>query len=233
MPETTHDPNGAEPLTPTGASPLTNGASATEPTPLRVLVAEDHGPARNALSQLLQRQGFEVVAVADGMAARNILESFDSPAIAVLDWMLPGLTGLEVCQAVRASARGRYTYIIVITGRDATQDLVDAFAAGVDDFVRKPADPPELLARIRSGQRIITLESSLANRVSELEEALERVRQLKRLLPICMYCKRVRDDSAYWRQIDEYIHIHTGTDFSHGICPECMAGINDRSAGPP
>jgi PleD family two-component response regulator len=221
------------PITSNEPSAVTPAPAASAPPPLRVLVAEDHGPARAALSQLLQKQGFEVTAVADGMAARAILESYDSPAIAVLDWMLPGLTGLEVCQAVRASARGRYTYIIVITGRDSTQDVLDAFAAGVDDFVRKPADPPELLARIRGGQRIITLESSLAGRVRELEEALERVRQLKRLLPICMYCKRVRDDSAYWRQIDEYIHIHTGTDFSHGICPECMAGLNDRSAGLP
>ena len=196
-------------------------------------MAEDHAPARDALKTLLDRQGFEVVAVADGEAARATLESFNPPTIAVLDWMLPGLTGLEVCKAARASNRTPYTYIIVITGRDANQDVLDAFSAGADDFVRKPCDPSELLARIRSGQRIIALESNLANRVKELEEALERVRQLKRLLPICMYCKRVRDDSAYWQQIDEYIHIHTGTDFSHGICPQCMAALSDnRSAAP-
>ena len=211
-----------------GASPVES-----DPGKVRVLVAEDHAPARDALKTLLERQGFEVVAVGDGEAARATLESFNPPTIAVLDWMLPGLTGLEVCQAARSNNSTPYTYVIVITGRDATQDVLDAFSAGADDFVRKPCDPDELLARIRSGQRIIALESSLAGRVKELEEALERVRQLKRLLPICMYCKRVRDDSAYWQQIDEYIHIHTGTDFSHGICPQCMAALSEnRSAAP-
>jgi hypothetical protein len=67
------------------------------------------------------------------------------------------------------------------------------------------------------------LERSLAARVGELEVMVERIHQLKQLLPICMYCKKVRDDSDYWREIDEYIHQQTGTDFSHGICPECMA----------
>jgi len=200
---------------------------------VRVLVAEDYEPARVALRNLLSRQGFDVVAVADGLAARATLESFDSPTIAVLDWMLPGLTGLEICQAVRSSPSTRYVYIIVITGRDSTQDVLDAFAAGADDFVRKPADSSELLARIHSGQRIVALENSLAGRVRDLEAALENVRRLKRLLPICMYCKRVRDDSAYWQEIDHYIHIQTGTDFSHGICPNCMAALNDRARATP
>ena len=101
--------------------------------------------------------------------------------------------------------------------------MAKALAAGADDFIRKPCGPSELIARVRNGQRTIELERSLAARVGELEEMVERINQLKQLLPICMYCKKVRDDSDYWREIDEYIHQQTGTDFSHGICPTCMA----------
>jgi len=75
------------------------------------------------------------------------------------------------------------------------------------------------------GQRVVTLERTLEKRVEDLEAALNDVKKLKSLLPICMYCKSIRDDGDYWRQIDEYIYTETGTDFSHGICPACMAKL--------
>ena len=201
----------------------------------RILIVEDHAPTREALTFLLQRRGYEVCVASDGLTARDALIGPDAPTIALLDWMLPGMTGLEVCRQVRARRPDRYIYLIVVTARDAMEDLSEAFAAGADDFIRKPCDPAELVARLRTGERILELESGLLLRVREAEETLERLRQLKRLLPICMYCKKVRDDETYWHEIDEYIHIHTGTDFSHGVCPSCVgkitAGIENISAG--
>ena len=191
----------------------------------RVLIVEDHAPTRDALTFLLNRNGYELFVTSDGLAARDALLAPNAPTIALLDWMLPGMTGLEVCREVRAMRPDRYTYIIIVTGRDAMEDLSQAFAAGADDFIRKPCDPAELLARLRTGERILELEAGLMLRVQEAEETLERVRQLKRLLPICMYCKKVRDDESYWQEIDEYIHLHTGTDFSHGVCPGCVGKI--------
>jgi hypothetical protein len=91
--------------------------------------------------------------------------------------------------------------------------------------VVKPFDPDELRARIKVGQRVVGLERALAKRVADLERAVEDVKTLKKLLPICMYCKRIRDDRDYWHQIEEYIHAETGSDFSHGICPHCMSEI--------
>jgi PleD family two-component response regulator len=189
----------------------------------RVLLAEDHRPTRDALRTLLELKGYSVSAVSNGDDAIAALTNLDGPSIAVVDWMMPGASGLDVCRVVRDAAPVRYVYLIIVTARDGEEDVAKALAAGADDFIRKPCGPSELIARVRNGQRTVELERSLAARVGELEEMVERINQLKQLLPICMYCKKVRDDSDYWRDIDEYIHQQTGTDFSHGICPDCMA----------
>jgi DNA-binding response OmpR family regulator len=177
------------------------------------------------MKSLLERQGFRVTPASTGAEAREILLGFDPPSLVLIDWMLPEMTGLELCRTIRARNPAHYIYFIVITARDTVEDLSEAFAAGADDFIRKPFDPTELLARIKSGQRIVELEHRLAGRVAAVESALERVRRLERLLPICMYCKRVRKDPTYWQEIDEFIHLQTGTDFSHGICPDCMSAV--------
>ncbi len=207
----------------TQKEPFMNGETTNSPT--RVLVAEDHAATRFMLSSLLERHGYQVQAVNDGYMAQGMLAVPDGPCIALLDWGLPRQTGLEICRAVRRQPQQRFIYIIIVTARDTVQDLAEAFEAGADDFIRKPCDPVEILARLRSGQRIVELEHRLSARITECEEALDNVRRLKRLLPICMYCKKVRDDSQYWQEIEHYIHQETGTDFSHGICPDCMAEV--------
>lgn len=197
----------------------------------RVLIADDHDATRTALKSLLEWKGFSVTSVADGEDALEVLATDDSPSIALLDWEMPGMSGLEICRAIRSNPAGRYRYLIVITAREGEEDIAQAMAAGADDFVRKPFGVPEVMARIRNGQRTLKLERSLATRITELEHALETGRQLKRLLPICAYCKSIRDDSDYWQEIEQYIHKHTGTDFSHGICPVCMEKVMEEEFG--
>ena len=187
-----------------------------------VLVAEDHRPTREALRTLLELKGFQVTAVGDGSDAIEGLSDPDGPSIGIIDWMMPGASGVEVCRAVRAAVPARDVYLIMVTARDRAEDVAEALAVGADDFIRKPCGPTELIARVRCGRRTIELKQSLAGRVAELEGLVERIRQLKRLLPICMYCKKVRNDSDYWQEIEAYLHQETGTDFSHGICPDCM-----------
>lgn len=189
----------------------------------RILIADDHRLTREGLRALLERKEFSVMLAATGDEALETLKAFDPPRIALIDWEMPGATGLEVCRAVRSLHADSYVYLIVITGRNGEEDIADAMAAGADDFIHKPCGFAELLARVRNGQRTIELQSNLAGRIKELEESAERMRQLKRLLPICMYCKKVRDDTDYWQEIEVYIREQTGTDFSHGICPNCMA----------
>ena len=206
---------------------ITSDADARE----RVLIAEDHDSARRALKNLLEWKGFSVTSVADGNEAMEILTSDDAPAIALLDWEMPGMTGPEVCKAVRSKEGGPYVYLIIITAREGEEGVTEAMAAGADDFVRKPFGVPEVVARIRNGQRMLRLERSLAARIAELERSLEESRQLKRLLPICAYCKSIRNDSDYWQQIESYIHEHTGADFSHGVCPTCMERVMREEFG--
>lgn len=196
--------------------------------PTRVLVAEDDATTARALVFLLQRHLFEVTLATDGQTALEILTGPHPPHIALLDWEMPKLDGLHVARAIRSIPAHRYTYLIMVTARDASVDVLTAFAAGVDDYLSKPVDTAQLLARLRVGERVLALEEGLAARVSELEHSLDEVRTLKRLLPICMYCKKVRDDGDYWQEIESYIHECTGTDFSHGICPDCVPRMLSR-----
>ena len=188
----------------------------------RILVAEDHQVSRHLLERNLQNWGFDVVSAQDGKAAVEILEGPDAPSLAILDWMMPQMDGVEVCQRVRAKTGTPYIYLLLLTAKSQKDEIAAGLDAGADDYVIKPFDPDELRARLKVGQRVVELERALEKQVADLQKALNDVKRLKSLLPICMYCKSVRDDGDYWRQIDEYIYTETGTDFSHGICPACM-----------
>jgi len=188
----------------------------------RILVAEDHYVSRHLLERNLQNWGFDVVSAQDGRAAIEILEGPDAPSIAILDWMMPQMDGVEVCQRVRGKIGTPYIYLLLLTAKSQKDEIAAGLDAGADDYVIKPFDPDELRARLKVGQRVVELERTLEKRVLDLQTALNDVKKLKSLLPICMYCKSVRDDGDYWRQIDEYIYTETGTDFSHGVCPACL-----------
>ena len=184
-------------------------------------MADDDRVASRLLESVLTRWGYEVVAVGDGDAALAALSGGDHPPMAILDWMMPGLTGLEVCQRVRQQDGLSHLYLVVLTSKDSTEDLVAALEAGADDHLTKPFQPAELRARVRVGERVARLHQSLKDRVTALERALADVTRLQGLLPICMYCKKIRADGNYWQQVDGYIAEHSGATFTHGICPDC------------
>jgi CheY-like chemotaxis protein len=188
----------------------------------QILVAEDHPISLHLLERQLGAWGFEVITATNGEEALRILESEAAPPLAIIDWTMPKIDGASVCARVRERADLPYTYLLLLTARNKTVDLTMGLDLGADDFVSKPYDPDELLARVRVGQRVAALERALQSKVAHLEDALSQVKTLKGLLPICMYCKSIRDEQSYWRQVEEYIHSEVGTDFSHGICPNCV-----------
>jgi DNA-binding response OmpR family regulator len=113
--------------------------------------------------------------------------------------------------------------VILLTARDEKGDIVEGLGAGANDFVIKPFDPGELKARLAVGQRVITLQASLNDRIRELSAALEHVKTLQGIIPICMHCHKIRNDSESWQRIDRYIEEHSSAMFSHGLCPDCLA----------
>ncbi|MGH9750641.1 MAG: response regulator [Candidatus Polarisedimenticolia bacterium] len=192
---------------------------------MRILIAEDDPVSLRVLQATLEKASHEVVAARDGNQALAGLRAGDGPRLAVLDWMMPGLDGTEVCRRVRQDPAVRGAYLILLTARGRKEDVLAGLRAGADDYVTKPFDQEELMARVQVGMRILDLQSALADRVRELEEALASVRVLRGLLPICSYCKKVRDDRNYWQQVETYVSDHTDARFSHGICPDCYEKV--------
>lgn len=188
----------------------------------RVLLAEDENVTRRLLEAQMTRFGFEVISVADGLKAWEILQSPDSPSLVVLDWNMPGLDGPDICRRLRESGRSGYTYMLLVTARAAKSDVVQGLSAGADDFVSKPVDPDELHARLRTGERIVRLERELASQVTQLQAAAEHVQELQGMIPICMHCKRIRNQSQIWEKVETYIENRSDAKFSHALCAECL-----------
>ena len=192
---------------------------------MRVLVGEDDPVSRRLLDAVLRKWGYEVVSCTEGIEACSHLLGPEAPKMAILDWMMPGMDGLRICRKVREIPRSEPTYIILLTARGRSQDIVTGLEAGADDYITKPFDREALRARLKTGFRTLELQKRLADRIAELESTLCRVKQLQGLFPMCPSCKKVRDDQNYWEQIEEYVTEHSGAQFSHSICPACYERI--------
>jgi len=128
---------------------------------MRILVAEDNLVFQTVLQSMLTQWGYDIVVASDGEEAWCRLQHEEAPRLAILDWVMPGLDGIEVCRRVRASNRLHYTYILILTAKTGSEDLVTAMEAGADDYVAKPFKSAELRARLRVGCRILELQDRL------------------------------------------------------------------------
>lgn len=188
---------------------------------MKILIAEDDMVSRKVLEKILTAGDDEIVAVEDGLKALAEVEK-QTPDMLITDWMMPGMDGLELSRRVRSLHLTSYVYIILLTALTEKESIIEGLDAGADDYITKPYDRTELQARVRAGKRVIELERSLRQKNEELSKALAQVKQLKGLLPICMFCKKIRDDGNYWQQVEDYVAQHTQADFSHSICPDCL-----------
>jgi DNA-binding response OmpR family regulator len=204
-----------------------------------ILIVDDSRDEQTLLSTRLRTAGYEALMVAD--SAEAVLEMLTQESagqgireidLILMDIMLPGVDGLEACRRIKAIEWLRDIPIIVITVKTDEQALLAAFAAGAMDYIRKPVNPAELVARVASA---LTLkkerdtrkarEEELLMRTQELEQALREVKVLHGLIPICAKCKRVRTDNGDWQYLEEYIQAHSEAEFSHGICQVCMKEV--------
>lgn len=178
---------------------------------MKILAVEDDAVARAVLRQALRRLGHEAIEAPDGESAWDLLQQ-EPVRVVVSDWLMPRSDGLELCRKIRERVGAEYIYFILLTSNNATQEnRTTAADAGVDDFLTKPLDVQELWTRLRVAERILRYTT--------------QVRQLEELLPICSYCKKIRDDQNYWQQIEGYISERTGSDFSHSVCPDCYQRV--------
>lgn len=190
---------------------------------MRVLIADDDAALRHGLHVQLERWGYQPIVCADGTAARAVIHGADPPPLAILDRSMPGIDGIDLCKEIRANPKLNSMYVVLLTAHDTLDEVVAGLSHGADEYITKPFDWGILRARIRTGARIAALQQNLEQRVRELQLALDMVRQLSGLLPICSYCKRIRrDDGHSWQQLEAYLSEHSEAEFSHGICPECF-----------
>ncbi len=187
-----------------------------------MLIAEDDPVSARILERTLAAWGHNVSMATDGKMAWDMLSRADAPPLAILDIMMPELDGCEVCRKVRQVSAAIPPYLILLTAMSTKDDVVRGIQSGANDYLTKPFHREELKVRVELGVRMLELQRVLADRVKELEDALSQVKQLQGLLPICSYCKKVRDDQNYWQQVDGYISDRMDVQFTHSICPDCM-----------
>ncbi len=189
---------------------------------MKLLIAEDDSMMQKLLDAAVKSEGFDTILCSNGAQALAELSKEDSPDLVLCDWLMPEINGIDVIKRLRENDKTKNKYVIMLTSRSDKEDIVSGLDAGADDYLIKPFNKAELGARIRVGVRVLNLQKSLAERVIELEKALAEIKQLKGLIPICSYCKKIRNDDNYWEKIEKYLAERSDVQFSHGICPDCM-----------
>lgn len=173
---------------------------------MKILIVEDDDASKRVLQTTLEKAGYEVTAAEDGAQAWQMFD-LKPVRVVISDWMMPELTGIDLCQKIRSRPLTEYTYFILLTARIGNDSYREAMAAGVDDFLGKPLSRDELFNRLHVAERILGLTAE--------------VKKLKSILHVCMFCKKIRDDHNSWHQMEHYISTRTSIDFSHVCCPEC------------
>lgn len=189
---------------------------------MKILIAEDDQTSRRVLQAVLSKWDYQVVESQNGLEAWDVLQADQTMQMAIFDWMMPEMDGLELTRRIRASETLSGMYIILLTAKGRTEDIVAGLEAGANDYVAKPFNREELMARVGVGRRVAELQQALALRVGELEATLAEIKTLKGLIPMCASCKKIRDDQGFWQQVEGYLMQHSQAEFSHGLCPECM-----------
>jgi sigma-B regulation protein RsbU (phosphoserine phosphatase) len=195
---------------------------------MKILIAEDDPISRCLLEASLAKWKYEVVVAVNGAEAWQALQVDKPPQLAILDWMMPELDGPTVCRKLRELKPRDATYVILLTARTEKADIVAGLEAGADDYLTKPFNRDELKARLGVGLRLVSLQRDLAERVRQLEQALAQVKQLSGLLPICAWCKKVRNDQNFWLQVEDYLSSHGDMRFTHAVCPECLVQMTAK-----
>ncbi len=204
---------------------------------MKILIVDDDSTTRILLKGVLEQAGYNKILIStSGEQALDLVKQ-DAPDLVLLDVMMPGIDGYDVCKRLTADDSTSHIPIIMITGGAVLADeaVEKSFKAGAADFITKPIRALEFLARVKSGLTLKRHHDLLADAlkkseqakkekeklIKKLEQALLEIKSLKGILPICSHCKNIRDDKGYWNKLDAYIQERSEVEFSHSICPEC------------
>ena len=183
----------------------------------RILIVDDERYNIKVLTGIL-RDDYKIMAAKDGESALKIANGPNPPDLILLDILMPGIDGYEVCHRLKKNELTQNIPVIFVTAVSEAMDAAQAFELGAVDYVAKPFNPVTVKARVNTHMK-------LSNTLRELEEALKKVKTLTGLLPICASCKKIRDDQGYWQQVESYLSKHSEAEFSHGICPDCLKDL--------
>lgn len=216
--------------------------SAADAHPTTILVIDDQLADLELILDHLAARGFTILVARDGASGIE-RATYAQPDLILLDVVMPGIDGFETCRRLKAAQATSAIPVIFMTTLDDITDKVTGFAVGGVDYVTKPVQVEEVLARVQTHLTIHLLQQQLAAQnarlhreilehkqteaareqlIVELQAALANIKTLRGLLPICAWCKQVRDDQGYWTQVEVYIRDHSEVEFSHGICPACL-----------
>ena len=162
-----------------------------------------------------------MVEAVDGNEAWELLQSEDAPRLLLLDWMMPGMDGTDICQKIRQEKKPDPMYIILLTSKEQKQDVILGLKSGVDDYIRKPYERGELRARVKAGELFIGLQFELAELAEERRETAAHIEMLQELLPVCSNCHEQCDNPEIWSRIKRYVEDHPEAASGPGLCLKC------------
>ena len=186
-----------------------------------ILIVDDTPTNIDLLNLVLQRRSYRVRVADSGQRALDQV-ALEPPDLILLDIMMPGLDGFETCGRLKLNPDHSKIPVIFITALDEMKDKLRGFQVGGVDFITKPFQAEEVLARVKTHLTIQKLYTDLERKNEKLEKALEEVKTLQGIVPICSMCKNIRDDKGYWQKVEMYVSDRMGTKFSHSYCPTCL-----------
>jgi len=188
---------------------------------IKVLVVDDEPINIIIAEKVLQKNGYDTISAPNGKEAL-IMAKAELPDMILLDIMMPGMDGFEVCSELSKIEETKDIPVIFLTAVSDKDSLLKAFTKGGKDYVRKPFHAEELIARVKTHIDLKLALEKQAGLIKELTSAIEEIKQLSGLLPICSHCKKIRNDDGYWQGVEKYITARSDAQFSHSICPDCM-----------
>lgn len=186
-----------------------------------VLIVDDVPKNLQVLGNILRKKDYNIAAATSGKQALDMVGNIN-PDLILLDIMMPDLNGYEVCEKLKANPTTKNIPVIFLTAKTETEDIVKGFNVGAVDYLTKPFESAELLARANTHIELKRARDKERELIVQLREALTRVKQLSGLIPICSRCKKIRDDEGYWQRVEEYLEAHSEAQLTHSLCPECV-----------